>query len=352
MLANGERQAKICEAADSVRLIMRIQTICVLFLSAFLFLFQSAAAQEQVENSPPSEITQTTKFDEFGPVGDCDLSARLDNFFIALRNYPEAKGYILFYRGADDEPAFQTDSAAVRTLTMYANHIRMRRFPKDRIEMADGGFRASRMTELWLIPPGGEIPQPSDTVEKPVPPKNKALMVQKNYLDLNKAEFPPEEEAVEETETQEVQEENVENVENQDVKTETETVQTETENQTESENQTEAETEPEIEPEEEFFEWTSGYFAEALNEDKSARGRVIYYADETVYDLTKAREIVEKGMRDLAERTNLNLSRVKIVFGGYREYTEVEFWIVPRGAKKPQPTPQERKVTEEIETEK
>ncbi|HEX8250597.1 MAG TPA: hypothetical protein VF599_20655, partial [Pyrinomonadaceae bacterium] len=176
-------------------------------------------------------------------------------------------------------------------------------------------------------------------------------MVQRNYLDLNEASLPPpEEEISEETETQEVQEETVENqdvktetVENPDIKTETETTESQTET---TQNQAEEETTPE----EEIFVWTSAYFAETLNQDKSARGRVIYYADETEYDLTKAREIVEKGMRDLAEKTNLNLSRVKIVFGGYRETPEVEFWIVPRGAKKPKPTPQERKIEEESKT--
>ncbi|HLM03229.1 MAG TPA: hypothetical protein VK400_19405 [Pyrinomonadaceae bacterium] len=335
MSVNRKRQAKMCEAADSVRLMMRIQTFSALCLLAFLFLFQAhAAAQEQVENSQAPRITQTTKFDEFGPVGDCDLGGRLDNLLVALRDNPAAKGYIIFYRGADDEPAMQDKRFAVGILTLYANHLRLRRFPKEGIEMADGGFRASRMTELWFVPPGGEIPQPSGTVEKPEQPKNKALMVERNYLDLSEAALPPpEEEAVPETDTQEVQQETVEN---QDASAETET---------------ETQTEAEIVPEEEFFEWTSVYFAETLNQDKSARGRVIYYADEAEYDLTKASEVIERGMRDLAEKTNLDLSRVKIVFGGYRESSEVEFWIVPRGAKKPKPTPQERKIKEEIKTE-
>lgn len=339
MLANRNRQAKISEAAASARLIMRIQTFALVFLLGFLFLFQlNAAAQddERIASSQPPELTQTSKFDEFGLVGDCDLSARLDNFLIALRNYPEAKGYIIFYRGADDEAVLQTDIYADKVLLMYRNHLRFRRFPGDRIEFIDGGFRAARVTVLWLAPPGGEIPQPSETVEKPEQPKNKAWLAQRNFLELMDAAIPPpeeeEEEAVEETETQEVEQETVEN---QDVTTETETRDAETE--------TETQTETEIVPEEEIFEWTSAYFADTLNQDKSVKGRVIYYADEEVYDLAKAREIVEKGMREFAEKTNLNLSRVKIVFGGYREYPAVEFWIVPRGAKKPTPTPEERK---------
>lgn len=322
---------------------MRFQTFGGLFLLIFLFLFQTAAvvAQEQIENPESPEITQTTKFDDFGPVGDCDLGARLDNFLIALRNYPAAKGYIIFYRGADELPAQQTDEFAGRVLSMYSNHLRFRRFPPERVTTIDGGFRSERVTELWLVPPGGEIPQPSDTVEKPEQPKNKALLIERNYLELAGAEIPEPEESVEETETEVVWDGTVEPV--APFKS--------SETNTEKENQTGAEIEEETAPEEEFFEWTSGYFANILKEDKSARGRVIFYADETVYDLTKARAIVEKGMQNLAKETELDLRRVKIIFGGYREAPEVEFWIVPRGAKKPKPEPQERKIKEEIETE-
>jgi hypothetical protein len=309
--------------------IMRVQIFCGLFLLSFLVLFQAVAAQEQQsENFYIAGTTKPAIYDRFSTLPECDLRGRLDNFLVTLRDNPGAKGYIIFYRGVDELPGQQTDAFAERVLNLYANHVRLRRFPQERVILIDGGFRSSRMTELWFTPPGGEAPQPSETVEKPVPEKNKALLIESSYLDLAGAEIPEPEELSEETEIRE------EIVETQETDAEL------------TDNQDGEETEPE-----ELFGWTSGYFAKALKEDKSARGRVIFYADETTYDLAKAREIVESGMSDLAKKAEVNLSRVKIVFGGYRELPEIEFWIIPRGSKKPKPTPQQRKVTEEIKTE-
>jgi hypothetical protein len=301
---------------------MRFQIFCALFLPGFLFLFQAVAAQEQPEKPYVPGTTKTSILDRFPPLPECDLRGRLDNFLLALRDNPGAKGYIIFYRGASELPAWQTDAFAERVLYMYSTHVRLRRFPRESVVLIDGGFRSSRMTELWFMPPGGEVPQPSETVEKPVTEKNKALLVESNYLELAGAVIPEPEEVSEET------------VGNQETKTEI------------TENQAGEEIEPE-----EFFEWTSVYFAEALKKDKSAKGRVIFYADETEYDLTKAREIVERGLLDLSKNTEVNLSRVKIVFGGYRENPEIEFWIIPRGTKKPKPTPQQRKSSEELRVE-
>jgi hypothetical protein len=329
-LVNRGGYAKICGSLDFGGEIMRFQTFGGLFLLIFLFLFPAARAQEQqAENSYAEGTTRTAIFDRFPALTECDLRGRLDSFLVALRDNPAAKGYIIFYRGADEAPAQQTDVFAVRVLNLYANHVRLRRFPPERVFTLDGGFRATSMTELWFVPPGGEMPKPSDTIEKPAQPKNKALLVESNIMELPGAEIPEPEESGEETESQQ------ETVENREAKNEV------------AETETEAETEPEVE----FFEWTSGYFAELLKTDKSVKGRVIFYLDETVYDLAKARAIVERGMRNLAKESETDLSRVKIIFGGYRESPEIEFWAVPRGAKKPKPTPEERKSSEELKSE-
>lgn len=312
---------------------MRFQTFGGLFLLIFLFLAPAARAQpqqeQQAENLYAEGTTRTALFDRFPALPECDLRSRLDNFLLTLFKNPSAKGYIIFYRGADEAPAQQTDVFAGRVLNMYSNHVRLRRFPPERVFTIDGGFRASRMTELWFVPPGGEIPQPSDTVEKPEQPKNKAMLVESALMGLPGAMIPEAEESAAETGVQQ------KTVGNQETKNEI------------AENESEAETEPEME----FFDWTSGYFAELLKRDKSLTGRVIFYLDETAYDLAKARAIVKRGMRNLAKETETDLSRVKIIFGGYRESPEIEFWAVPRGAKKPKPAPQERKSREELETE-
>jgi hypothetical protein len=47
------------------------------------------------ENGNPKNIR---KIDEFGRATDCDVSARVDNFFIQLNSEPEAIGYVITYR--------------------------------------------------------------------------------------------------------------------------------------------------------------------------------------------------------------------------------------------------------------
>ncbi|HQU86930.1 MAG TPA: hypothetical protein PKY59_27600, partial [Pyrinomonadaceae bacterium] len=67
-----------------------------LFL-AFLFIF-SFNVLAQTEYSNETDLSEKTKkVDEFGKASSCDLSARVDNFFIEINNNPNSKGYIIVY---------------------------------------------------------------------------------------------------------------------------------------------------------------------------------------------------------------------------------------------------------------
>ncbi len=80
-------------------------------------------------------------------------------------------------------------------------------------------------------------------------------------------------------------------------------------------------------------------------------GVIILYADDQTYDIERLRDFVEQGKKRLAESVDLSAARVSIQFGGYRDYPQVDYWIVPARGKAPVPTPHERTVEDSGETE-
>ncbi|HEX9960691.1 MAG TPA: hypothetical protein VGB00_07160, partial [Pyrinomonadaceae bacterium] len=98
------------------------------------------------ETAPTTGITRIPPFDTFGPLPNDDVRGRLDNYFVALRNDPTATGYIVI-----DGP----DRDAARRETLIRNHMRLRRFPADRITIVRGDTSAGEVfTRLFVIPAG------------------------------------------------------------------------------------------------------------------------------------------------------------------------------------------------------
>lgn len=66
------------------------------------------SAQELVNDGAENPLEKpkvTIKVDEFGSLKDCDTSARVDNLFVQLNNFKDAKGYIITYSGVDLLPS-------------------------------------------------------------------------------------------------------------------------------------------------------------------------------------------------------------------------------------------------------
>jgi hypothetical protein len=97
------------------------------------------------------------KFDEFGQLGWCDLSARLDNFAIILQGKPDMGGYVILYGPEEDTPG--NTKAPLWQMQDYL--VNNRGIDKERLKLAYGG-RYQSMTEtkmeLWLIPQGAQPP--------------------------------------------------------------------------------------------------------------------------------------------------------------------------------------------------
>jgi hypothetical protein len=311
------------------------------FLSFFLILsaFSLTFGQEiGEENSSETNQTQTFEADEFGRLGDCAFSARLDNFAILLQNKPEAAGYIIAYRSADILPSQIESKSYLRRAQHYL--VNTRGIDANRIKVIDGGFRKEETTEIWLVPPGGAVPEASDTVPVPVIPKGKTYLYDKGFFeDVSEFALPVAEDFIEEP-----AEEN-----------------TESEKTAESEEIADLEeTEPEELPEETSelteeelealkFGWLDERIADLIKKEKKSRSVIIFYADEIEYDINKIRAHIEEGRTRLIKNSGLSAEHFEIVFGGYRASPEIELWFVPPAGEVPIATPGTKQIEETAE---
>ena len=109
-----------------------------------------AASSVLAQASEPQSI----KLDEFiGEADDEDIKARLDNFEIELRKYPNAQAHIIVYRTRRDS------SAVSRPYLAKAKDYLIRRgLDRKRVVTVDGGMTGCLMYELWIVPPGAQPP--------------------------------------------------------------------------------------------------------------------------------------------------------------------------------------------------
>jgi hypothetical protein len=125
-----------------------VQAACLLLACAYS---ATIPAQE-------SGHRDAVKFDEYGRIGGCDHSARLDNFAIQLQNEPAATGYILIY-GPEGE-GWGTRQTLFEIINDYL--VNSRGIAKDRIQLIHGGRNINLRepkVELWLAPPGAPAPE-------------------------------------------------------------------------------------------------------------------------------------------------------------------------------------------------
>jgi hypothetical protein len=106
------------------------------------------------------------KFDEFGDIKCEDEYARLDNFVLALRNEPNARGVIIFYGGRMFRSRLpRRNDAAARAARIKPYLVKMRGIPDSRIIVVNGGYDQEWKAELWIMSPAGSIPKPSPTLD-------------------------------------------------------------------------------------------------------------------------------------------------------------------------------------------
>lgn len=259
-----------------------------LLLIVSLFAYANAGTQE----------AEARKFDDFGDIQTSDLKARLDNFAIQLSNEPTTKGFIVTYRSRRDLPGL-SNSLAIRSKDYLVN---ARGFPVDRIATVDGGEADCLAQELWIVPPGTAPKPRPDAYERYFPDLDSPQKIDEFGYDLrlpNKR------------------------------------------------------TAPAYPTEADYLET----FANELRRQKTALAYIVGYAhysknleavgDED-YEIYYERRIdppsalrrrLNFEKRTLVRSHGISPNRIRLVNGGYRKWRRLEFWIVPRGAYPPVPTP-------------
>ena len=250
-------------------------------------------------NIAAAQSPTAKKFDEFGDEELTSTAARLDNFAIALHQEPQMKAFVIAYRSHRDLPGLSSSLAA-----WLRNYLILNRgFAADRIIAIDGGRARCVTQELWLVQPGAAPAIRDDAYDQTFEPSETARkFFEGSYYAPN---F-----------TDEVYSFDISHA----------------------------------------FEG----FSEALRRDPKANGYLIAYAGYRIQesgDVTETGEwivrrrklfiqpvkVARQRLRTyrgiLTREYKIPANRIKTVFGGYREWPEMELWIVPRTKRAPIPTP-------------
>ncbi len=279
---------------------LRILFLILILMSSFVF----AQSSDEVE---------TYQIDEFGRIGNCDASARIDNLFITLNNNKNSKGYVIHYKSANSLPA--RFEKMTWTMKQLLQSVYFRNYDQSRIKFIEGGFREEEITEIWVVPENGKIPKPTNTVPKPTIPKHKTFLYDKSilYADFGEFQLP----AVIEEYYKEFDEPH-----------------------SDDEFETELSKEEREIKEAERFYWLSADFGKFLKNGKVLQGVIVFYADAEQYDIDKLTLFIENGRKKLADEAKLPSSKIQIFYGGYRSDIETEFWVINKNSGFPEITPQ------------
>lgn len=300
------------------------------FLFLILVVMSSMVFSQESGESVGSSETESQnlvsrKIDEFGPLTDCDLGARMDAFAMELQNDSKTKGYIIFYQGEDILPS--EIEKPNRSKYLYVDYLTENRgIAPERIVLINS-YRTLTATELWIVPENSEPPKPTDAISKPKISLDKTLLYERNSIDfeyltddyadllmpLKKAEYEENQRAFRESLDESVpeqttEEEKLSDEQLQDLK----------------------------------FNWTSDRFGAFLEKHKKMQGVIMFYADDQEFDVNKVTNRIEEGKQRIAKAAEISPERIQVVFGGYKSYIQIEFWAVPEKGKFPTPEPEER----------
>lgn len=262
------------------------------------------AVSAQVVESP-KENARPIKLDEIGPMNDCDFSTRVSRFFSEMSNKPIHQAYIINY----DSASIPAGGYIHRRERIITDRIAFRNFDRSRITLVRGGYRVEEATELWLVPPGTENPEPSKTVSDPKVPESTTILYASRSLGFESAmaEFLFDSVKALDGKVSDERESDIDDKRSDD--------------------------------DEERFRWADVGIAVRIANIKGSSGVIFFYADDKRYDVTKLREFVERGRDLLVKNASIPKSRLSIEFGGYRDDTEVDFWFVPAGGASPMAQP-------------
>lgn len=289
-------------------------------------------------------LNESTKIDEFGRLPDCELKSRVDALFISMGNNEGSRGYVIIYRGAT-APASERDELAFGTMKRrFESFIAFRKYDPAMVEFIDGGFRdyGGLVVEFFLVPANGVLPTPTDTVEQPVLSLDTTFIAETGWIWFEDARIVKDEpEIVEEYEVTPPDPDTVDEYPAETEIGETEPAYDEESGYTEQERESIEPGTPEYDESQRAEFWEK-----LLKANSDARGTIVFYADDQEYDLSIAKSLIEDWLQRTAKNSGLDLTRVAVVYGGYRESLKAEFWFVPKRGEAVIPKPDARPLAE------
>ena len=121
------------------------------FAVGFTLLLCAAGVSAQ---ETPKPIDAPVMFDEYGRIGGCDHSARLDNLAVSLQNDPNLQSYLVYYG---------PESVSKHTLGIITDYlVNTRGLAEDRVKTIYAGPNSDPSEpriQLWLAPPGAPVPE-------------------------------------------------------------------------------------------------------------------------------------------------------------------------------------------------
>jgi hypothetical protein len=238
------------------------------------------------------------KFDEFDDVLPTDMAARLDNYAIQLQNEPNTLGFMIVYRSHRDLPGL----GGRRVNWMRSYLISSRGVTAERIVAIDGGTASCLSHELWIVPRGATPKPRADAYSRGFEDAEIARKYDEFHYTI------PEDELV--------------------------SFSTEFENGLEGFADA-LRKQPRVLA---YLIAYEGYRMDIL-EQEDERGRRRSWRRASIDPKGTALKELRGKKAELEKKYGISPSRVKLVNGGYRQWREVELWIVPRGARPPIPTP-------------
>lgn len=239
----------------------RVANILRIFLLAAFLLCGLRNVAAQME-----EPARPIKFDEFGKVSHCDVTARLDNLAIAIRDFPAAQAHIISYA---------PPGVGERLLELLKGYlVETRGLRPDRIKTTYGGRNSDLKLpkiELWIVPKNAEPPEPQK-YETQVE-TFKGLLFDREVEDNFGVYY-----------------------------------------------------EDEMGPG--IGDTTDESFADVLNRQQNAVGYVVSYSGENA--APGAWQSIGLRQIDYLKLLNVDTSRLKLIFGGHQKETKLQFWILPK----------------------
>jgi len=118
---------------------------------------QVISAPTDVVPIPVVEIPKPFRCDQFQAKSADDDKARFDNCVIQAQNSPDSQLYVIIYPGTDKLSRTKNtyEKLSKRTLDYM---VRTRGFDPRRISIVRGPSREKTSYQLWIIPPGAQVP--------------------------------------------------------------------------------------------------------------------------------------------------------------------------------------------------